>query len=203
MYYEHESAGTPLLSSVRVPVGARIGGNENVEFVDLSKSSLDRSDVQLRSDDYLASISEAPKMSRGDFPELRDLFDDLGSIRPVGDRITVVDSSGSIVSRYTGDRVDLGTREVSKADDVRLTDYLKSTYENLRPRDESGGVSPYGDEGEGGLGGLGGLGDPGMFGGDSGMNYGGGMGRGSSMGGSSGRRGSSRGSSRGRGESGF
>jgi len=205
MYYEHETAGTPLLANVRVPVGTRIGGRESVEVVDLSESTLEMSDVEIRSDDFLAAVTEAPRLSRGDFPELRDLFAALGNVRPVGDRVTIVDGSGRILSRYVGDRVDIGTREVSKADDVRLTKFVLDTYDYMRPQSESELTSPYGDEG--GLGGLGGSGDyggSGMFGGDgSGMNFGGGMGRGSSMSGASGRRGS-RGSRGGKGgESGF
>jgi len=186
MYYEHETAGTPLLATVRVPVGSRIGGKQSVEVVDLGKNSLELTEVDLKSLDYLAAVTEAPRLARGDFPELKDAFEAAGTLRPVGDRLTVIDANGAVVSRYVGDRVINGEEARSRGDDERLTSFILKTYERLRPGTEETTDNPYGASGEPGGSGMGGLsGFPGM---DGGMNFNGGMREGSSNTGS-GRRG--------------
>lgn len=198
MYYEHETAGTPLMASVRVPAGSRIGGKQTVEVVDLGDNSLEMTDVDLKSLDYLVAVTEAPRISRGDFPELKAAFEASGS-RPVGDRLTVIDANGTITSRYVGDVVTNGDKDVSRSDDERLTKYVLDTYKSFRPQSNDFANNPFGGEGSGGepgglsgmggLGGLGGLGD--------GMDFGGGMRQGSSSGSRRGRRGSMGGSSSG------
>lgn len=185
MYYEHETAGTPLLATVRVPVGSRIGGRQSVEVVDLGKNSLELTEVDLKSLDYLAAVTEAPRLARGDFPELKDAFEAAGTLRPVGDRLTVIDANGAVVSRYVGDRVENGSEFRSRSDDERLTTYVLKTYERLRPGADAASDNPYAGKGENEGSSMGGLGLPGMGGG---MDFGSGMREGSSNTGS-GRRG--------------
>jgi hypothetical protein len=182
MYYEHETAGTPLMASVRVPAGSRIGGKQTVEVVDLGNNTLEMTEVDLKSLDYLVAVTEAPRLARGEFPELKAAFEAAGTLRPVGDRLTVIDANGAIITRYVGDGVTNGDKEVSRGDDERLTKYVLDTYKNLRPESADATNNPFGGEGSGsdlgglngmgGLGGLGGLGD--------GMDFGGGMRQGSS-----------------------
>lgn len=193
MYYEHETAGTPIMATVRVPAGTRIGGKQAVDVVDLGKNSLEITEVDLKSQDYLASVTEAPKIVKSDFPELKELFDSLGAARAVGDRLTVVDSSGAIVSRFVGDSISNGNKDVSKADDLRLTSFVLKNYEYLRPAAEGENTSPYGDGDMGMMGGdLSGAGGSGMLGPGSGMNFSGSMGQGSALSGSGESSGSSR-----------
>ncbi|MGV2340680.1 MAG UNVERIFIED_CONTAM: hypothetical protein LVR18_44080 [Planctomycetaceae bacterium] len=175
-----------LLASVRVPVGSRIGGKQSVEVVDLGKNTLELTEVDLKSLDYLAAVTEAPRLARGDFPELKDVFEAAGTLRPVGDRLTVIDANGAIVSRYVGDRVSNGEEERGRSDDERLTAYVLKTYERLRPGTEPDSDNPYGGAGESGGSALSDpSGFPGMGGG---LDLGGGMREGSSNSGS-GRRG--------------
>ncbi|HAV33298.1 MAG TPA: hypothetical protein DCX79_14925 [Planctomycetaceae bacterium] len=147
--------------------------------------------MEVKSNDYLASVTEAPRLNRSDFPELKDVFEELGGARLVGDRLTVVDSNGAILSRFGGDSVLNGEKLVSKDDDERLTKYVLETFAHLRPAKEGESNSPYEGTGgeDGGLGGASGI--PGMGGSGtgpgSGMNFGGGMGRGSSLSGAGGR----------------
>ncbi len=189
MYYEHETAGTPVMAPVRVPVGTRIGGKQSVELVDLGKNTLELTEIELKSRDFLASVTESPKVNANDLPELKDFLRGLSGTKAVGDRLTVIDSNGAIVSRYGADKVSIGEREISKADDARLTAFVLKAYEHLRPAKEGETNDPYGGadglSGAGDMGGMGGMG-PGTGGG---MSYGGGMGRGSSMTGSGGSRG--------------
>lgn len=187
LYYEHETAGTPVMSTIRVPVGTRIGGRQSVDVVDLGKNSLEITEIDLKSQDYLASVTEAPKIVKNDFPELKSLFESLGAARPVGDRITVVDSNGAIVSRFVGDSVSTGNRDISRSDDVRLASFVLKTYEHLRPSAEGESTSPYSEGDLGSKGGdMTGGGGPGMLGSGSGMNFSGGMGQGSALSGSGG-----------------
>lgn len=191
MYYEHETSGTPTMSTMKIPVGARIGGKQQIDIVDLGENTLEVKDVEVKSNDYLASVTEAPRLNRADFPELKDVFEELGGARLVGDRLTVVDSNGAILSRFGGDSVLNGEKLVSKDDDERLTKYVLETFAHLRPAKEGESNSPYEGAGgeDGGLGGASGI--PGMGGSGtgpgSGMNFGGGMGRGSSLSGAGGR----------------
>jgi hypothetical protein len=185
MYYEHETAGTPLLATVRVPVGSRIGGKQSVEIVDLGKNTLEMTEVDLKSLDYLAAVTEAPRLARGDFPELKDAFEAAGTLRPVGDRLTVIDANGGIVSRYVGDSINQGDGDRTRALDERLTSFVLETYKHLRPGTEETSNNPYGGAGEQGGSALSDpSGFPGMGGG---LDLSGGMREGSSN--TSGRRG--------------
>jgi len=197
MYYEHETSGTPTMSNMKIPVGVRIGGKQQIDIVDLGENTLSVKDVEVKSNDYLASVTESLRINRSDFPELKEVFEELGGARLLGDRLTVVDSNGAIVSRFGGDSVLNGAKVVTKDDDERLTKYVLDTFAHLRPQKEGESNSPYDGAGgeDGGLGGLGGM--PGMPGGASGpgggMNFGGGMGRGSSLSGAGGRGGAASG----------
>ena len=188
MYYEHETAGTPVMTNLRVPVGARIGGKQLIEVVDLGKSSLESQEVEFRSRDFLTSVSEAPKISQGDNPELKPYFKSLTpGVRPLGDRMTVIDANGAIVARVVGDKVANGDKVIAEGDDKAFTDFVIKHYDYLRPQEEGevGSGDPY-------AGGAGGMADGagGMGAGGLGMGgYGGGMSSGSSMSGNgSGRR---------------
>lgn len=165
MYFEHETAGTPVMASnLQVHVGTRMGGKQPLEVVDLGKSTLQTEEVELRSRDFLASVTETPRVSQSDFPELRQLFKSLSrGSKPFADRITVVDASGAIVSRFIGDSVVNGDINVSKEDDHKLSEFVLSTYEHFRPEKEGAAAGIYGDLGEGGTGsgGMGAMG-PGM-----------------------------------------
>jgi hypothetical protein len=211
VYYEHETAGTPTMSLMKIPVGSRIGGKQQIDIVDLGENTLAVQDVEVKSSDYLASVTEAPRVNRADFPELKEAFEALSGARLVGDRLTVVDSNGAIVSRFGGDSVSVGTKVTTKKTDEEVTKYVLETFAHLRPAKEGESNSPYEgaggeDGGLGGAGGMAGMGGQGL-GPGSGMNFGGGMGRGSSLSGAGGRGGAAsgrggRGSSRGSGRAG-
>ena len=194
MYYEHETAGTPLMATVRVPSGSRIGGKQTVEVVNLGDNTLEMTEVDLKSLDYLAAVTEAPRLARGEFPELKAAFEASGTLRPVGDRLTVIDANGAIISRYVGDTVSNGDEQLSRSDDERLANFVLKTYENLRPQTADATNNPFGggEPGSGldGMGGLGGVGGLGGLSGSGGMDFGGGMREGSSSGSRRGRRGS-------------
>ncbi|MFM7925068.1 MAG: hypothetical protein ACKPJJ_32980, partial [Planctomycetaceae bacterium] len=159
MYYEHETSGTPTMSNMKIPVGVRIGGKQQIDIVDLCENTLSVKDVEVKSSDYLASVTEAPRINRADFPELKEVFEELGGARLLGDRLTVVDSNGAIVTRFGGDSVLNGAKAVTKDDDERLTKYVLDTFAHLRPQKEGESNSPYDGAGgeDGGLGGLGGM----------------------------------------------
>ena len=179
MYYQHETAGTPVMASLRVPVGIRIGGKQSLDVVDLGKSTLEPQEIELKSLDYLTSVTEAPRISASEFPELRDILKGVPGGRVIPDRISVVDSTGAIVSRYVGDKVDGGNKEISEADDLAVTKFVLETYKHFRA-DEAAATTglPYGSEGASM--------DPGMMGSGAmmgmGADYMGGSGPGSSLG---------------------
>lgn len=179
------------MTNLRVPVGARIGGKQLIEVVDLGKSTLESQEVEFRSNDFLASVTEAPRISQSDNPELKQYFKSLApGFKPLGDRITVIDGNGAIVNRSTGDKVNSGGKTISESDDKRVAEFVIKNYEYLRPQaegDAANGDNPY--SGEGGADGGLGMGSGAMGG------YGGGMGRGSSLSG----RGRGRGRNEGRG----
>jgi hypothetical protein len=195
MFYEASEAGTPVMSNVRVPVGTRIGGKQTLDVVDLAKEVLEYKEVEFKSRDFLASIIEAPRVVKADNPELDGYFRSLASgVRPFGDRITVIDSNGAIVTRMTADRVMLGDKPNDEAADRRIAEFVLKTYDYMRPNSDANAASnPYGGgypgmDGEGGMPGMG-------MGGMGGYSYGGGMSSGSSMSGrgSGGRGGRGRG----------
>lgn len=148
MFYQHETAGTPVMANLRVPVGVRIGGKQSLDVVDLGKSTLEPQEIELKSLDYLASVTEAPRISASEFPELRDILKGVPGGRAIPDRISVVDSTGAIVSRYVGDKVDGGNKQISEADDLAITKFVLETYKHFRA-DEAAAASglPYGAEG--------------------------------------------------------
>ncbi len=193
MFYQHETAGTPVMAPLRVPVGVRIGGKQTLEVVDLGKSKLESQDVELKSQDFLAGVVEAPRLASSDFPELKDLIRSLQGVRIVPDRITVVDSTGAIVSRFVGDTVNGGEKPISEADDLAKAKFVLKQYESLRP--QAGGADPTNPYAAGG----GSAADSAMMGMGMGEEFmGGGSGRGSALGNRSsgrGRRGRSSGSS--------
>jgi len=179
MFYQHEKAGTPVMTNLRVPVGVRIGGKQTLEVVDLGKSKLESQEVDLKSQDFLAGVIESPRITSSDFPELRDLIKSLQGARVVPDRITVVDSTGAIVSRFVGDKVTGGEKPVSEADDLAKAKFVLKQFESLRP--QAGGVDPSNPYAAT----AGSPADPAMMmmGGAMGEEYmGGGGGRGSSLG---------------------
>lgn len=144
MLYLHETAGTPVMANLRVPVGVRIGGRQTLEVVDLAKNTLETQEVELRSQDFLAGVSEAPRISQADFPELKDVLRSLGS-RPIPDRITVLDSNGALVSRYVGDSVSADDKPISESDDMAMVKYVLDQYTDLRPGSPEDDISnPYG-----------------------------------------------------------
>lgn len=196
MFYLHETAGTPVMANLRIPVGVKIGGRQLIEVVDLGKSTLENQEVELKSQDYLAGIAEAPRMSASDFPELKDYMKSLQGAKAVPDRITVVDSSGAIVNRFVGDKVTTGEKPVTEKDDARLVKYVLDSYQEFRPQDaEALPGSPYGPGGDasmmdpgaamGAMSGMSGMGD----------SYVGKSGRGSALGSSSRNKGRSSSSS--------
>lgn len=193
MFYQHETAGTPVMASLRVPVGVRIGGKQSIDVVDLGKSTLEPQEIELKSLDYLASVTEAPRISASEFPELRDILKGIPGGRVIPDRISVVDSNGAITSRYVGDKVNGGNKPISETDDLAVTKFVLDTYSHFRADEAAAAIGlPYGVEGA--------AMDPGMMGAGSGpmmgmgADYMGSSGPGSSLGSSrssrsSGRRG--------------
>jgi hypothetical protein len=149
MFYQHETAGTPVMARLEVPVGVRIGGKQNIEVVDLGKSTLEAQEIELKSLDYLASVTEAPRMSASEFPEMKDILKGIPSGKKIiPDRISVVDSTGAIVSRYVGDKVDGGNKAISEADDIAVTKFVLDTYKHFRPQEAAEVTGfPYGAEG--------------------------------------------------------
>lgn len=188
MLYQHETAGTPVMASLRVPVGVRIGGKQILEVVDLGKSKLESQEVELRSQDFLAGVAEAPRITPSDFPELKDVLKSTQRTRPIPDRITVVDSTGAIVSRFVGDKVASGEKMIAESDDMALAKYVLDQYAHLRPQEVSTDVanSPYGEAGSDSAS-MGMASMPGM-GGGMGSEYGGAAGRSSALGNSGGKR---------------
>ena len=148
MFYQQETAGTPVMASLRVPVGIRIGGKQAVDVVDLGKSTLESQEVELKSQDFLASVTEAPRISPSEFPELRDILKGVAGGRVIPDRISVIDSTGAIVSRYVGDKVNGGNAQISEADDLAVTEFILKTYKHFRADDAAAAIGlPYGAEG--------------------------------------------------------
>ncbi len=192
MFYQHETAGTPVMANLRVPVGVRIGGKQSLDVVDLGKSTLEPQEIELKSMDYLASVTEAPRISSSEFPDLRDILKSVAGGRVIPDRISVIDSSGAIVSRYVGDKVNGGNKEISEADDMAVTKFVLETYKHFRADEAAAGLGlPYGAEGAAMEGGMM---PPGGMGMGMGADYMGSAGPGSSLGSSrssrsSGRRG--------------
>ena len=168
MYYEIPDKGTPVMADFSVPLGIRIGAEKDIDVVDLSKSVLDRANVDLRSRDILCSVYEAPKFSSSDHPDLKSWLDKLPrGQKPIGDQITVMTSAGSLVNRSAGDAI----REMEK--DQGDIDFLIKEYEKIgwRKKDADNSTGdPFGgdlfggdDDGMGGMadGGYGmGEGDP-------------------------------------------
>ena len=190
MYYQHETAGTPVMASLRVPVGVRIGGKQSLDVVDLGKSTLEPQEIELKSLDYLASVTEAPRISASEFPELRDILKGVPGGRVIPDRISVIDSTGAIVSRYVGDKVNGGNKAISEADDLAVAKFVLETYKHFRVDEAAAAIGlPYGAEG--------GSADPSMMGSGAmmgmGADYMGAAGPGSSLGSSRSSRSSRRG----------
>ena len=192
MYYQHETAGTPVMASLRVPVGVRIGGKQSLDVVDLGKSTLEPQEIEFKSLDYLASVTEAPRISASEFPQLRDILKGVPGGRVIPDRISVVDSTGAIVSRYVGDTINGGNKAISQEDDLAVTNFVLKTYEHFRADQAAAIGLPYGAEG--------GMADPSMMGSGAmmmgmGADYMGAAGPGSSLGSSRSSRSSRRGKS--------
>ena len=191
MYYQHETAGTPVMASLRVPVGVRIGGKQSLDVVDLGKSTLEPQEIEFKSLDYLASVSEAPRISASEFPELRDIMKGVPGGRVIPDRISVIDSTGAIVSRYVGDKVNGGTKAISESDDLTVAKFVLDTYKHFRADEAAAAIGlPYGAEG--------GMVDPSMMASGAmmmgmGADYTGAAGPGSSLGSSRSSRSSRRG----------
>jgi hypothetical protein len=190
MYYQHETAGTPVMASLRVPVGVRIGGKQSLDVVDLGKSTLEPQEIELKSLDYLASVTEAPRISASEFPELRDILKGVPGGRVIPDRVSVVDSTGAIVSRYVGDKINGGNKAISEADDLAVAKFVLDTYKHFRVDESAAAVGlPYGSEGA--------MADPAMMGSGAmmgmGADYMGTAGPGSSLGSSRSSRSSRRG----------
>lgn len=188
MYYENESAGTPVLAqSIQVPVGTRMGGKVSVDVVDLGKDTLKVEEVEMKSKDFLASVTDAPRVSKSDFPELKDYFSTVQ--KPFGERITVIDSNGAVVVRYAGDSVSAGSKKMTAASDRQFIKGLLDLYKDWRESDAPSSFSdPYGGGGEGSMG-SGMMGGMGMGGGDGYGDFSGGMSNGSPTSGRGGRRG--------------
>lgn len=148
MFYQHETAGTPVMATLRVPVGVRIGGKQSLDVVDLGKSTLEPQEIELKSMDYLASVTEAPRISASEFPELRDILKGVTGGRVIPDRISVVDSSGALVSRYVGDKVNGGNKAISEGDDLAMTKFVLDTYKHFRADEAAAATGlPYGADG--------------------------------------------------------
>jgi hypothetical protein len=187
MYYENVDAGTPVMADLRVPVGIRIGGEKDIDMVDLSKSVLDKAEVGFQSKDVLCSVMEAPKMSANEHPDLRKWLSKLprGS-KGVADRIIVLNNRGELITRALGDQPS------RRQTDESMTAGLIRIYDEIGWRksdDPAGGDAGFefgGGEDDEGYGGYPGMGGSGGYGG-----YGG-MGPGNPMGGKGnrGRRGS-------------
>lgn len=195
VYYEVPELGTPVMTDVSVPVGLRIGGEKEIEAVDLAKSVLSRTKVDIKSRDLLASVVEAPKITAGDHPELQAILSKLPrGTKAIPDQVTVVDASGAIILRSAGDA---STAQKYDQDDVSflLKEYEKAGWK--RDGKEEGNASdPFNLSGGGEDGGLGaGAG----MGAGMGMGSGMGMGYGDPLGGKSGRGRGSRGGRGGRG----
>lgn len=190
MFYQHETAGTPVMASLRIPVGVRIGGKQSLEVVDLGKSKLEPQEIEFKSQDYLASVSEAPRVSASEFPGLKDLLKGVSGGRLIPDRISVIDSTGAIVSRYVGDKVNGGNKAISESDDLALAKGVLKIYEHFRADAAASAIGvPYGAEG--------GMVDPSMMGAGAmmmgmGADYMGTSGPGSSLGSSRSSRSSKR-----------
>lgn len=196
MYYENEKAGTPAMANLEVRVGSRIGGKSDVEVVDLSKSVLETQSVEFKSPDLLAAISPSIRLNSGESPELKSYIDAMRGHKPLSDRITVVDSSGAIVTRYVGDSVSNGDHPRSQQLDTKFYQDILELYKHLKKDAADAATGPYGDDGgSGDASGAGMMG--GMMGGAGagGGGYGGGMSGGNAL--SGGGRGSKRGGSRG------
>ena len=182
MFYEYASAGTPVMASgVQVPTGTRFGGRQQLEVVNLGKSTLEGEEVELKSLDFLASVNEGIRISANDVQGLRDYLSKVPrGARPFSDRMTVIDANGSIVTRYSGDTIQNGDRAISEDDDRRMARYVLETYKHFRPQEAPAGSDIYGEGGESGAM-SGAMGEMGM-----GMDmYSGGMGSGSALGGGS------------------
>lgn len=198
VFYENDTAGTPVMATLRVPVGTRIGGKQLLEVVDLGKNKLENQDVNVKTQDFLTAVSEMPRVPQADFPELKQLFKSIpAGTKIIPDRLTIVDANGAIVNRFSGDTASDGDKPVTEAKDREMAKGILGLYEHLRPQaaEAAAGASPYGGEGGEGSG----MGLSGMGMGMGGM--GGGMGRGSALSGSGGGRGKSRGRSSGKGSS--
>jgi hypothetical protein len=172
-------------------VGVRIGGKQSLDVVDLGKSTLEPQEIELKSLDYLASVTEAPRISAAEFPELRDILKGVPGGRVIPDRVSVVDSTGAIVSRYVGDKINGGNKAISEADDLAVAKFVLDTYKHFRVDEAAAAIGlPYGSEGA--------MADPSMMGSGAmmmgmGADYMGTAGPGSSLGSSRSSRSSRRG----------
>jgi hypothetical protein len=202
MYYENVDAGTPVMADIRVPVGIRIGGEKDIDMVDLSKSVLDRAKVGFQSKDVLCSVMEAPKLSASEHPEIKKWLDRIPrSSKGIPDRIIVLNLRGELITRALDDQ------PLQRKTDTSMTEGLIRVYDEIgwRKSDDPaagndgfqfGGGDPgagedYGSGGYGGYGGMGpgnplsGRGDKGRRGRRGGSRGGmsGGMGGGMGLGG--------------------
>ena len=178
MYYENEKAGTPTMANLEVRVGSRIGGQSDVEVVDLSQSILETQSVEFKSPDLLAAISPSIKVNSGESPELKAYLDVMRGQKPLADRITVVDSNGAIVTRYVGDSINNGGLPCTQEIDNKFCLDILEVYKHLKKDgDAVEGTSIYDSAaGAGGGGGPGGKGSSGAMG-----SYGGGMSSGNAL----------------------
>ena len=109
----------------------------------------------------------------------------------IPDRISVIDSTGAIVSRYVGDKVNGGTKAISESDDLTVAKFVLDTYKHFRADEAAAAIGlPYGAEG--------GMVDPSMMASGAmmmgmGADYTGAAGPGSSLGSSRSSRSSRRG----------
>lgn len=152
MYYEVIDKGTPVMADLSVPVGVRIGGEKEVELVDLSKSLLDRAKIDFRSRDLLCAVSEAPRLTSSEHPDLKAFLDRVPrGQRPVADQILVVNTSGSLIIRTAGDAAKEEQRDKGDVAFV-IKEYEKIGWR--RNNQVAGGVdpsNPFGSTGEAGM----------------------------------------------------
>jgi hypothetical protein len=158
MHYEDVDRGTAVMTDLQVPAGIRIGGEKEVDVVDLAKSILGPAKVDFRSRDLLCGVTEAPRLNSSDHPELQPFLSKVPrGKKPIPDQMLVLTSSGSLAMRFTGDRPE------AEREDRTSTGYVIKEYERIGWRETNQPVyNQNEDDEDGGLlrGGALGLADP-------------------------------------------
>lgn len=142
VYYESDGV-LPVMENVWVDVGLPVGGKEQSDRVDLEKQILEGGDIDVSTNEVVASVVPSSGLSTGSRGDLRkalmelDRSDDLvadlvsavdrrGNAQAVGDLVTIVDSTGSIVLKYASEE------SPELRSDVELVENILKNYEDWR-----------------------------------------------------------------------